>query len=196
MALTLPHTFVAGGALDPSEVNDNFQAVTNKVSGGIVNEDISGSANINVDKLSGQFERVSVQMVIPAAALVHSSAFPVFMPFNMPNDNLYTIDSINWVVGGLAGSTTLVGGTTKTGRLRWVTLTASTGDIDQTGNTIFSGVAFATNRAGTITPSAQPNNLSGVGVRGFYFDLTTTAGAGSTNGLLLTINLKRKIQAS
>jgi len=195
MALTLPHTFVAGGALDPSEVNDNFQAVTNKVSGGIVNEDISGSANINVDKLSGQFERVSLQLPIQKEAL-SATTKPQFLPFNMPNDNLYTVDSISWALWGdaTAGIATAIGGT-RTGRLRWATITTA-GALDVTGNTIFSGVAFGSNCSGNITPAAQPDNLTGTNVRGFYFDLTTASGSAPANGLLLTINLKRKIQAS
>jgi hypothetical protein len=193
MALTLPHTFVAGGALDPSEVNDNFQAVTNKVSGGIVNEDISGSANINVDKLSGQFERVSLQLPVSVACLAAGTPDGAFVPFDMPNDNLYTIDSISWCVALTATITTAVGNT-KVGQMRWVTLT-TTGAVDVAGNTIFSGVNFATNRVGSITPSGQPNNLSGSNVRGFLFNLTSSSGSAS-NGLLFTINLKRKIQAS
>lgn len=196
MSLVIPNTFSSGATLDPTEVNQNFTAVANKM-GSIVNEDIASNAAISVDKLSAQYERVVINARIPNAHLSAADTY-FYIPFLSPASPGWVVDGITFTIYNNSTGALLSMSGTKDASVQWGEITKTTG-VWTTVTTVTSGQQLD----GLYATSATLSNatLGAIGgasteIPAFRFYLDTYSGSAANAEAYMSIVLKRKIQAS
>jgi hypothetical protein len=191
MSLTIPNTFTSGTAVSASNVNSNFTAVAAKF-GNIDNSDIKSAAGIDVDKLSAQYEYMTVPLAhvsnatFPAAGTVLAAA-PVY------NDGkgTWTAVAYGWYcqeVGSQDGAIDILWGYYET-----------TGSLNGSPTTIANaeGINGGTNSTPFNDGAAVSVSLPWTVDRMMLYCTVDTQGTGvmstAYDKLVVTVTLKRKI---
>lgn len=186
MSVLIPYPTLTG-AVDPSKLQSNFNALANKFSLGIDNSDISASAAISVDKLTASNQYMTLKF---GPYVSTGSGILDYTPIFYDANGAWIISGINYLI--------LDAGTTRpVVRFHWGNYTDGTTTLNVTSNLTAAttiGTADGFNYSGSIsitTSTITPTTNSPVN---FIYINQTVAGVASGN-MYFSILLKRQIKA-
>jgi hypothetical protein len=70
MAFSVTNTLVAGGTVDPDDLNENFNDIEDILNGGLTDTNISSDANITITKLAAYKQDIVLHIGVPNPALL------------------------------------------------------------------------------------------------------------------------------
>jgi hypothetical protein len=185
MGYTTPNTFTAGTAITASDMNENFDAISNWANGSIVNSDISTSAAIAVSKLAASKEHLI--LTFPTVTDTTSTGIKSYIPFINDNGGNWTPTKVQWLCtdpGSANAAFTIKYGLYTAGVWGGSNVTAA---VTVSGS---DGVATQ----GTNTSSPLGSALSVGTNNAFVLDITT--GGTASGGLWVSLFLSRTISST
>jgi hypothetical protein len=184
MALVLPYNDLSG-VVDDAKLEENFDAIASKFNGGINDDDVQNSANININKLSARkYEFVLGVTLIGSQLNASTASFIVVggIPYDTINTS-YTICAIEHLTY-TAGAVTAAVYDLKYGNHSDGFTAIKTGISTGTGSTQTAESSFTSS---VSTSSTRPN---------FFILDVTTAGVSfaATDSWALSIKLKKDLR--